>query len=41
VHLVGRAWRAHVPAGPGGPTAGGYVVDDGATFGVELNFDVL
>jgi hypothetical protein len=38
VHLVGRTWRAHVPAGP---DAGGYVVDAGTTVGVELNLDLL
>jgi hypothetical protein len=38
VHVVGRTWRAHVPAGD---DAGEFVVDSGAGMGVELNFDLL
>jgi hypothetical protein len=38
VQLVGRAWRANVPAGD---KAGQFVVVDGVTAGVELNFDAL
>ncbi len=38
LHLVGRAWRAHVAAGD---DAGEYVVDEGASLGLEVNFDVL
>lgn len=38
VHLVGRAWQAHIPAGD---DPGEFVVERGVTAGVELNFDVL
>jgi hypothetical protein len=38
VHVVGRTWRAHVPAGD---DPGEYVVDSGAGMGVEINFDVF
>jgi hypothetical protein len=38
LHLVGRGWRAHVPAGV---APGDYVVDEGVTVGVELNLDLL
>jgi hypothetical protein len=37
LHVVGRVWRAHVPAG----APGDYVVDEGTTLGLELNLDVL
>ena len=38
IHLVGRWWRAHVPAGD---SPDDYVVNTGTTLGVELNFDFL
>ena len=38
VNLVGRAWRAQVPAGS---KPDQFLMEQGATFGVELNFDVL
>jgi hypothetical protein len=38
VHVVGRWWRAHVPVGT---EKDGYVVSDGTSLGLELNFDVL
>ena len=37
IHLVGRAWRAHQPSG----TPGEFLVEEGISAGVELNFDVL
>ena len=38
VHVVGRAWRAHVAAGD---DPGEYVVDEGMSAGLEINFDFL
>ncbi len=38
VHVVGRTWRAHLPAGD---SKDDYVVNQGATLGMELNFDFL
>lgn len=38
VHLVGRWWRAHVPAGD---SLDEYLVNEGTTMGVELNLDLL
>ena len=38
LHLVGRTWRAHVPAGD---SPGDFVVDSGGTMGLEVNFDFL
>jgi hypothetical protein len=38
VHLVGRAWQAHIPVGE---NPGEFVVERGVTAGVELTFDVL
>lgn len=38
LHIVGRAWRAHIPAGD---DVGEFVVDEGVSAGLEVNFDVL
>lgn len=38
IHVVGRVWRAHVAAGD---DPGEFVVDEGASAGVEVNFDVF
>lgn len=38
LHVVGRSWRAHVAAGD---DPGEYVVDEGASLGLEVNFDLL
>lgn len=38
IHLVGRWWRAHVPAGD---SPHEFLVNEGTTMGVELNLDVL
>ncbi|OGQ24595.1 MAG: hypothetical protein A2138_02655 [Deltaproteobacteria bacterium RBG_16_71_12] len=38
LHLVGRAWRAHLPAGD---SPDDFIVNDGATLGVEVNLDFL
>jgi hypothetical protein len=38
IHLVGRAWRAHVAAGD---SPDDYVVNTGATVGIEANFDLF
>lgn len=38
LHVVGRWWRAHVPAGD---SADDYVVTEGNTVGLELNLDFL
>jgi hypothetical protein len=38
LHLVGRAWQAHIAAGD---DPGEFVVERGLTAGVEVNFDLL
>lgn len=38
IHVVGRMWRAHIAAGD---DVGEFVVDEGASVGVEINFDLL
>lgn len=38
LHLVGRAWRAHIPAGD---DPGEFIISDGTTLGMELNLDFL
>ncbi len=38
LHIVGRAWRAHLAAGD---SPDDYIVSEGTTLGVEVNLDVL
>lgn len=38
LHLVGRTWRAHIPAGD---SPDDFIVSDGTTVGLELNLDFL
>lgn len=38
LHIVGRAWQAHIPAGD---DPGEFVVERGLSAGVEVNFDLL
>lgn len=38
LHLVGRAWRAHIPAGD---SPDDFIISDGTTLGLEVNFDFL
>jgi hypothetical protein len=38
LHVVGRGWRTHVPAGE---NLEDYVVEQGVSAGVEVNFDIL
>ncbi|MDP2342887.1 MAG: hypothetical protein Q8O67_18170 [Deltaproteobacteria bacterium] len=38
LHVVGRTWRAHIAAGD---DPGEFVVDEGASLGLEVNFDVF
>ena len=38
LHVVGRAWQAHVP---GGDDPGEFLVERGMTAGLEVNFDLL
>ena len=38
LHVVGRAWRAHIGVGN---SPDDYIVNTGATIGVEANLDVF
>jgi hypothetical protein len=38
LHVVGRVWQAHIPAGD---DPGEFIVDRGASAGLEVNFDML
>lgn len=38
LHLVGRTWRSHLPAGD---SPDDFIVNEGTTFGIEVNLDVL
>jgi hypothetical protein len=38
LHIVGRAWRAHIAAGD---SKDDYIVNTGATIGIEANLDLL